>query len=262
VKQYLIPVVVALVLTAALYFFFSNKPPRISIFDERREKLMDSLQYPNAGDLRTMHADMQKAGGASKTALLQKLSDAWLDLGQPAIATDYLRMLADNEPGYQRYMQAGNAMRAVMDFESDEQMRVNLVYGARYCFEMAEKLQPGDIDARIGLASVLISGTSQPMEGIMMLRELDAEHPGNVAVNMELGKSSVMSGQFDKAIQRFVTVLQKDSLNLQARYLMAQTYLGLQDTVSAVRELEKLRSVSTDSTLQDQVDKEIKQLIH
>lgn len=245
-----------------LFLLFSNKPPRISAFDERREKLMDSLQYPNASDLEAMHSDMLGSAGASRAALLRQLSDAWLTLGQPSIAADYLRQLADADPTYANYMQAGSAMRSLIDFEPDDNLRVNLVYGARYCYETAEKMQPGDLDAKIGLAAVLVSGSSQPMEGIMMLRELDAQNPDNVAVNLELGKFSVMSGQYDKAIERFAAVLQKDSLNLQARYMIAQSYLGTQDTITAVKQLEKLRSLTTDKTLIDQVDNEIHNLTH
>ncbi len=96
----------------------------------------------------------------------------------------------------------------------------------------------------------------------MMLRTLDAENPDNVAVNLELGKFSVMSGQFDKAKERFDKVLQKDSLNLQARYMIAQSLLGMQDTAAAVVQLEKLKSLTTDKTLIDQVDNEIHNLSH
>ncbi len=261
-KKYGIPVGAALLVSVVLYFLFSNKPPRISAFDEQREKLIDSLQYPNAEELEQMHADMLDAEGGTKTALLQKLADSWMNLAQPSIAADYMRAMADNEPTYDNYMRAGMAMRSLVDFEPDDNLRVNLVYGARYCYSKAEELKPGDLDARIGTAAVLVSGSSSPMEGIMMLRELDAQYPENPAVNMELGKFSVMSGQYDKAIERFSGVLQKDSLNLQARYMIAQAYLGLQDTSRAVTELNNLKMLTTDPTLVDQVDKEIKNLTH
>ena len=96
----------------------------------------------------------------------------------------------------------------------------------------------------------------------MMLREMDAENPDNIRINLELGKFSVMSGQFDKALERFDRVLQKDSLNLQARYMRAQSFLGIQDTAKAVMELETLKSQTTDPTLIEQVDNEIKNLNH
>ena len=72
-KQYLLPVGLALVVILGMNFLLNNKPPKQSAFDERREKLIDSLQYPNAKDLERMEADMEKASGATKTALLRQL---------------------------------------------------------------------------------------------------------------------------------------------------------------------------------------------
>ncbi len=259
-RSILIAVGLAIICIVLLFYGFSNKPPKESVFDLQREKLIDSLQYANGESLENMHADMLKSGQASKSALLKQLSDEWLKLGQPAISANYLLLLANNEPSYENYMIAGQSLANLIDFEKDESIRVNVVYGARYCFEEAEKLKPGDQDAKIGLATVLVSGTNAPMEGIMMLREIDAADPGNIKVNLELGRFSVMSGQYDKALERFAGVLQKDSLNLQARYMMAQTYLGMQDTSSAIMELGKLKSLTTDKMIIDQVDLEIKNL--
>ncbi len=252
----------AAVIIAAFYFGFSIKPPFKSAYDVQREKLVDSLQYSNGEELLKMHEDMLKAEGSSKTALLNQLSDEWLKIGQPSISADYLRQIADNEPSYENYMTAGGALATLIDFEQDDNLRVNVVYGARYCYETAAKFKPGDLEASIGEASVLVSGTNNPMEGIMKLREIDAQNPGNAKVNLELGRFSVMSGQFDKALERFGSVLQKDSLNLQARYMMAQTYLGMKDTTAAVLELEKLQSLTTDKTIIDQVEVEIHNLNH
>jgi len=258
-KNRIIALVAAILLTGGIYFIFSNKPPKVSVFDELREKLVDSLQYPNGPGLLDLHHDMLKADGQAKSALLEELSNEWLELGQPSIAADYLRQLADAEPGYESYMRAGSALASLIDFEPNDQVRVNVVYGARYCFEKALEHKPGDIDARVGLASVLV-GSNSPMEGITMLRQIESENPGNVKVNLELGKFSVMSGQFDKAIERFGAVLQKDSLNLQAQYMMAQAYLGMKDTVGAIRTLEKAKSLTTDSLIVGQVQREINNL--
>jgi tetratricopeptide (TPR) repeat protein len=249
----------ALALACILYFAFSNKPPQISVYDERREKLIDSLQYPNGDALLAMHGDMQKADGETKTALLEQLSNEWLALGQPSIGADYLRQMADHEPSYENYMRAGTALNSLIDYEADEQVRVNVVYGARYCYEKALEFNPEDIDARIGLASVLV-GSNDPMQGIMMLREIDSQYPGNIKANLELGKFSVLSGQYDKAIERFAVVLQKDSLNLQALYLMAQAYVGIQDTLSAIQTLEKTSTLTSDSLILNQIRLEINNL--
>lgn len=249
----------AVALIVIIYFAFSNKPQKISAFDEQREKLIDSLNYPNSESLLEMHKDMLRAEGSTKNTLLEQLSDEWINLNQPSIAADYLRQLADNDPSFENYMRAGTALSSLIDYESDDQLRINVVYGARYCFEKALEYQPEDIDAKVGLASVLV-GSNTPMEGIMMLREIDSEHPGNVRANLELGKFSVMSQQYDKAIERFNNVLQKDSLNLQALYMLAQAYLGTKDTANALKTLEKTTTLTSDSLILNQIRQEINNL--
>ncbi len=249
----------AIALIVIIYFAFSNKPQKISAFDEQREKLMDSLQYPNNASLSKMHRDMLQADGSTKSTLLEQLSDEWIQLGQPSIAADYLRQLADNDPSFENYMRAGTALSSLIDYESDDQVRVNVVYGARYCFEKALSYQPDDIDAKVGLAAVLV-GSNTPMEGIMMLREIDQQHPGNIKANLELGKFSVMSQQYDKAIERFNVVLQKDSLNLQALYMLAQAYLGTHDTLNAVKTLERTTTLTSDTLILNQIRQEINNL--
>lgn len=249
----------AAALIAIIYFAFTTKPEKRSAFDAQREKLMDSLQYPNSESLEQMHEDMLGAEGSTKTTLLEQLSDEWIKLGQPTIAADYLRQLADQDPSFENYMRAGTALSSLIDYEADDQLRVNVVYSARYCYEKALTYKAGDIDARVGLASVLV-GSNTPMEGIMMLREIDSEQPGNVRANLELGKFSVMSQQYDKAIERFNVVLQKDSINLQALYMLAQAYLGTKDTANALQTLEKTTTLTSDSLILNQIRQEINNL--
>lgn len=115
-------------------------------------------------------------------------------------------------------MEAGQILFNALSTDTTENMQVNLVYSSRYCYEKAIELKPGDADAQIGLATVLVQGTNEPMKGIVMLREVVAKDPLNINANIELGRFSMMSGQYDKAIERFNAVLQKDSLHLQSRY--------------------------------------------
>ena len=90
-----------------------------------------------------MHHDMQKASASSKTALLQQLSDEWLQIGQPVIAADYLRQKAESEPTYENFMRAGSALSSLIDFVEEEDLRVSVVYGARFCFEEAGRPDEG-----------------------------------------------------------------------------------------------------------------------
>lgn len=248
------------VLVLIFVLAFTNKPPKVTVYNELSEKLIDSLQIPGEEKIISLQKDLKKSSGAAKAILCNELAKSWIDAGYYHIGGDYLRQKAEADPTYENYMSAGNVLFESLEQDTAQQMRLNVVYGSRYCFEKALEIKPADMDAMIGLATVLVQGTSNPMEGIMMLREIDAAEPGNGKVNMVLGNFSMMSRQFDKAIERFQTVLEKDSLNLQARYLMAQSYLALNDTVAAINTLENGITLVQDTAMQNRIRQDINSL--
>jgi hypothetical protein len=248
----------AVIVLGVLYFGFSNKPPKVSAFDEKRTALLDSLEIPTENSIVAIQAALEK--DPENIGLLDSLSHLWFHAGFPAIAADYDRQIADLDPSVANYIRSGKSFFDAFPSDTTQTMQVNLVYGARYCYEKALELDSTNIDARIGLASVFVQGTNEPMKGITLLRELDQEVPGNTLINMELGRFSMMSGQYEKAIERFIVVLQKDSLNLQAHFLLAESYMAVGDTLQSVEALRRTQGLTGDPVLDNQVSQYIESL--
>ncbi|HET8962270.1 MAG TPA: hypothetical protein VFM99_00115 [Chitinophagales bacterium] len=246
-------VLVGIILVLVLYVGLSNKPPKKTAFDTLRESLIDTSHIPNLEKIITLEAELQKAKGPEKEAKYEALSHQWEHAGYLTIAGDYLRQKANAFPTYENYMEAGQTLFNALNSDTTENMQVNLVYSSRYCYEKAMELKPGDADAQIGLATVLVQGTNEPMKGIIMLREVLAKDSLNINANIELGRFSMMSGLYDKAIERFNAVLQKDSLHLQSRYFLAEGYLGLSDTTAAINQLEKIIEIEQDTMVQNRI---------
>lgn len=74
--------------------------------------------------------------------------------------------------------------------------------------------------SKIERAVQLVQGDN-PMEGIMLLREVLEEDSTNVEAHFYLGLFSVQSGQYDKARSRFETVLRYEPENLEAHWQLA-----------------------------------------
>jgi tetratricopeptide (TPR) repeat protein len=74
--------------------------------------------------------------------------------------------------------------------------------------------------SKLQQAIELVNG-SNPMQGIMMLREIVAKDSNNVEAQYWLGVFAVQSGQFEKAIPRFEKVI-----SLDPQYLSAYMDLG------------------------------------
>jgi tetratricopeptide (TPR) repeat protein len=93
-------------------------------------------------------------------------------------------------------------------------------------FERSLKINPSNDSAKVGLgASYLFGGISDsPMEGLLKIREVAEKDSNNVFAQMMLGKGSLLSGQYDRAIDRFEKVTRIDPSNLDAILLLAEVY--------------------------------------
>ena len=62
------------------------------------------------------------------------------------------------------------------------------------------------------------------MEGILKIREVAERDPNNVFAQFMLGYGGMVSGQTDKAIERFQKVNSLDPSNTEAVFLLAELY--------------------------------------
>ncbi|MBL0233627.1 MAG: tetratricopeptide repeat protein [Chitinophagaceae bacterium] len=95
---------------------------------------------------------------------------------------------------------------------------------AKDLFERSLKLNPDNDSAKIGLGSCYLFGniSASPMEGILKIREVTQKDSNNVYAQMMLGKASLLSGQFDKAEERFKTILRIKPQSLDALLLLGE----------------------------------------
>ena len=75
---------------------------------------------------------------------------------------------------------------------------------------------------KVKLGSALVGNSQQPMQGITYLLEVVQKDSMNLNANFALGKFGNISGQYDKAIERYQQVVEIDADNLRAYYAMAQ----------------------------------------
>ncbi|HEX2606618.1 MAG TPA: hypothetical protein VHK91_04525, partial [Flavisolibacter sp.] len=96
---------------------------------------------------------------------------------------------------------------------------------AKDLFERSLKMNPNNDSSKVSLGAVyLYGGLSSPMEGIGMIREVVSRDSTNLYAQMTLGEASLTSGQMDKAIERFTTVVRLQPDNLEAIFRIAEIY--------------------------------------
>jgi uncharacterized protein HemY len=97
------------------------------------------------------------------------------------------------------------------------------------------------------------------MQGITLLREVVQADPENVNANLNLGLFSMKSGQFDKAISRFETVVKKKP-SAENYALLAEAFEQSGDKKSAISALTKAKEYVIDPQIVNGIDDYIKTL--
>lgn len=115
--------------------------------------------------------------------------------------------------------------------------------------------------ARMMEAVTLVNG-SDPMRGIMMLRQIVEEEPENAEAHWHLGLFSVQSGQMDKALERFKKVRDLDAEGFpDVWYYLGRTYATMDSIDQAIGCLQRYRTlVVEDTAITRQVDGFLKEL--
>ena len=112
---------------------------------------------------------------------------------------------------------------------------------AKDLFERSLRINPSNDSAKIGLGSAYIFGdiSATPMEGILKIREVAEKDSTNVYAQLMLARGSVISGQYDKAIERLQIATRHDPANVEAILLLADVYERTGDKTAAVKWYEK-----------------------
>jgi len=107
---------------------------------------------------------------------------------------------------------------------------------AKDLFERSLKINPENDSTRIGLGATFLFGniSANPMEGISKIREVVEKDSTNIYGQMVLAKGSILSGQYDKAINRLLQINRFRSNNIEAILLLADVYERTGDKNNAV----------------------------
>jgi tetratricopeptide (TPR) repeat protein len=98
---------------------------------------------------------------------------------------------------------------------------------AKELFEKALELNPGNDSSKVGLGASYIFGSqadnpTEVMQGIQQILEVSRRDSTNMYAQFMLGWGGLVSGQFDKAIERLTTVVRRQPANIEAILLLAQ----------------------------------------
>ncbi|MCZ2102062.1 MAG: hypothetical protein LC107_11055 [Chitinophagales bacterium] len=192
------------------------------------KEAMPNVDKANASLIDALVHDLEKVGTDTiqRIEKLKSLSGTWYDLGQPAIAGAYAQDIAELVKTQESWSIAGTTYAICVKNSEEGKTKDFCSKRAIKAFENAISLAPDLIEPRINLAICYVDNPDKdnPMQGILMLRELNQNHPENVSVLNQLAKLALQTNQIDRALERLEEAIQLEPDNKNTICLLANAY--------------------------------------
>ena len=239
----------ALALFLGLYFGFDTKTDLQKTTDRSRSLQAEStspesllsdakahLEPAEAAQVAELEQLIEKStGDVERVAALKRLSGLWYDLGQIPVAGTFAEQIANLENADSSWSVAGATFFNGLIASQDPVLRRFCADHAVKAFESAATLAPNKPEHRVNLALVYAENPppDNPMQAVLMLRDLETKHPDNPAVYNALGRLALKTGQWQRAVDRLEKARSLDPKNPNTPCLLAKAYEGLGNTTKA-----------------------------
>ncbi len=146
--------------------------------------------------------------------------------------------------------------------QEDEGLKKWMAKESKQLFEKALVLDPDNDSLKVGLGSCYIFGniSDNPMEGILMIREVAEKDPSNMYAQYMLGVGGLMSGQLDRAIDRLSLVASREPDNVEVKLMLAEAYERKGDPSNAVKWYESVKTSISNPEIIQELNKRIQAL--
>ena len=138
---------------------------------------------------------------------------------------------------------------------------------AKELFEKALELNPQNDSTKVGLGASYVFGSSagsptEVMQGIQRILEVARRDTTNMYAQFMLGWGGIVSGQFDKAIERLTTVVRHQPANIEATLLLAEVHQQKGNKTEAIRWYEAAKRLlgNRESEMVKEIDARISAL--
>lgn len=271
-KIQLLVLALALVFMATLYSCPTRPPERAKIDQDRQEQataidldklLLRAKEIYSQEQLSPILALEQQLSAENveekQTELLKSISSEWNTLGDFALGGVYAEQVSGLLQSDAAFSIAGTTYFSCFKRDRDSLVRSFCMEKAIQSFESAISVAPEDQTHKVNLGLCYVEGGAQPMKGIMIIRDVAEKHPENALAGITLGKLSLRTGQYDKAIQRLETVLKTNPNQADAHYWLGLTYQAMNNNPQMTLHFKKFLSLSDDSARKSNVETILKQ---
>jgi tetratricopeptide (TPR) repeat protein len=137
-----------------------------------------------------------------------------------------------------------------------------IAMNAKVLLEKALVINPINDTSKINLGACYLFGniSDNPMQGILKVKEVVDKNPKNTYGQLILALGGKKSGQYEKAIERFLIILELEPNNMEAMVNLAECYELTNQKNSAILWYTKLREKINIPAAKQAVTKRIQEL--
>lgn len=268
-NQKIITTVVVAVATIVILYL----QPKYVVDNEKLEKADQIMQQSNAGD-KSVHSshlqeDLEPIIYSLKREITSGNSNKVLNFAD-SLASIYLKIgLLDSAVSLAEYVEGlkianshaavGNLYFKSANFAINKEQSNRLANKAKEYFDRVLEENPDNLEVLTKKALLMVS-SENPMQGILLLREVVTKDPDNWEANFNLGLLSIQSGQFERAVERFEKLVALQASNVQANFYLAYSLFELGKFEQAKEIFEKVKTLDNDPTVTETVDDYLKRI--
>jgi tetratricopeptide (TPR) repeat protein len=212
-----------------------------------------------AAEITSLENTFKSASENKKVPAAKLLAQKWDDLEQAVPSALYLEIIATKEPNLNNWLLTGEKFLKAFDNTRDSLLQPALLQKANAAYTNAVAADSTSADAKTGLGITIVNGMGAPMQGIALLMDVVKKDPKNLKANMSLGTFAIKSGQFDKAITRFNSIIAiKPSPD--AYFYLATAYENLGKNDEAINAYLESKKLAANATLSKFIDERVNAL--
>jgi tetratricopeptide (TPR) repeat protein len=276
-KQQLILVGSGVVLLCLVFFFGNTIPPKknpgavaaaagtkeisfTTILEASKQQLTPA-QQAHVAQLETavVRGDVKE----QQEKVYKQLADFWKDSAHLLLPYGYYTAEAAKLENSQKSLTfAAQFFLEGVRRQDNPELQRWMGLEAKELFEKALQIAPDNDSLKVGLGScyILANISESPMEGIMKVREVAERDPENMYAQFMLGLGGMISGQFDKASDRLLKVVQHQPDNVEAILMLAEAYERQNNKADAVKWYKEGKKHVNNADVVKEIDERIKLL--
>lgn len=185
--------------------------------------------------------------------LADSIGNMFVASGKLDSAAHYFGLVADRIPEIPKLEKAGNTYYDAYGFAMSPEKSAFLARRTREYLEKVLEKDPGRLDLKTKIAMTHVS-SSNPMQGITMLREVLEEDPENESALFNMGILSMQSGQYKMAVERFEKLVTHHPEHVQGQFYLGVSYFETKQSNKAKKQFQMVKEITDDPQIIAGVD--------